>query len=194
MKASFRRPRLPLRSAFVLLGTSLLLVGLSGCGGRSRRAEPEAPRMTTRAIEASQPRTIATSPVVAAPTAPVIGSEPERATPRRPETIGAVTTPAPVAEVERAGPPAAVPPPAREPVEATPRPGFPAGPADRHGLTEADYAGLLTPDETEVLRLRARGEIDEPLTRHLTERERENLRRRALESREIGAEPLRVGE
>lgn len=65
---------------------------------------------------------------------------------------------------------------------------------DAFGFTGDRYLELLTPSEMDVLRLRARGEPSAHLARFLTTREKDNLRRRASELTEIGAEPLRIGE
>jgi len=66
--------------------------------------------------------------------------------------------------------------------------------ADRYGFDGDRYLSLVTPEEMDVLRLRARGDAASHLSRFLTDKERENLRRRAAELTEIGADPLRVGE
>ena len=165
------RPRWRTMAGWALLGT--LTVGLfTGCGGR-RRAAPEAPAMTTRtapaAPELSRTATIG-APLGRGDTA-VIGAT---AASDDGDTVATLGLPP-----EQSLPPE---PPASERV------------TDAHGFTDAAYAALLTPEETDVLRLRARGDTARPLTDHLTERERDNLRRRARESREIGRESERVGE
>lgn len=55
--------------------------------------------------------------------------------------------------------------------------------------TDADYRDLLTDDEVDILRARARasGVDDYELTDFLTAREKENLRRRDRTRREIGS-------
>lgn len=119
-------------------------------------------------------------------------------TPTRPDPA-AVPIASPPAEVVTTEPPPTTqprrPPPPGRPVPVPP-PTDPTNPSveDRFGFNGDRYLSLVTPEEMDVLRLRARGDAASHLSRFLTDKERENLRRRAAELTEIGAEPLRVGE
>lgn len=65
---------------------------------------------------------------------------------------------------------------------------------DQYGFDGERYLSLLTPEEVDILRLRSRGDTASHLSRFLSAKEKENLRRRAAELTEIGVEPLRIGE
>jgi hypothetical protein len=164
------------RGSLVVLA-ALLVSFVAGCGG-GRRSEPSP----------SQVPVMAPPPVVITP-------------PRNPAGVIAATTPAPtVIGGSSEAPPQTDPPPPlaeRVPVPAPPpRPAAEWDPAepDHHGFPGDRYVGLLTPEEIDILRLRSRGDLASHLSRFLTEKEKENLRRREAELTEIGADPLRIGE
>jgi hypothetical protein len=127
-----------------------------------------------------------------------------RSEPPRRVSVATMSPPPPAisppAVVETPPPPPAEPPP---PVAAAASPSSPGrrlpsdddpGLKDQYGFNGDRYLSLLTPEEVDILRLRARGDLASHLSRFLSNKEKENLRRRAAELTEIGAEPLRIGE
>lgn len=172
--------RPPRAAVLVLLALSL---PFSGCGilGFGGDDPPPAtsvrssPGNTTVVQTRSVPRTGSPQVPIASPPAEVVTSEP--------------TPPPPKSEPRRRpllpGQPVPVSPPT-DPTDPSV--------ADRYGFDGDRYLSLVTPEEMDVLRLRARGDAASHLSRFLTDKERENLRRRAAELTEIGADPLRVGE
>jgi hypothetical protein len=164
------------RGSLVVLA-ALLISLVAGCGGRGSEPPP------------SRVPVMAPPPVVITP-------------PANPRGVIAATTPAPtvIGTQSDPAPPTEPPPPPlaeRTPVPtAPPRPAAEWDPAepDQHGFPGERYVGLLTPEEVDILRLRSRGDLASHLSRFLTEKEKENLRRREAELTEIGADPLRIGE
>lgn len=59
-------------------------------------------------------------------------------------------------------------------------------PRDSYGYNSDDYLRMLNADEREMLKRRAQGRTDMPLTMYLTDAEKDNLRRRAAGQTEIG--------
>jgi hypothetical protein len=57
---------------------------------------------------------------------------------------------------------------------------------DAYGYTSAEYLSLVTPEEREILRERARGSQTVDLAVFLTDQEKANLRNRAASRAEIG--------
>jgi hypothetical protein len=164
------------RGSLVVLA-ALLVSFVAGCGGRRSEQPP------------SRVPVMAPPPVVITPP-PNPGGVIAATTPA-PTVIG--TSPDPAPRTEPPPPPSAE----REPVRAAPpRPVAEWDPAepDQHGYAGDRYVGLLTPEEVDILRLRSRGDLASHLSRFLTEKEKENLRRREAELTEIGADPLRIGE
>lgn len=172
--------------AVVVVSLGLLL---AGCGGR--RSE----RVTTVPVMSPPPpAVIAREPdmtVIAAPAA----NERTRVVTAAPSPTGSTT-------VISQNPPAPAPPglvitPPPAPVSPSPS----TSPAqwdptepDRYGFDGEKYLSLVTAEEVDILRLRSRGDMASHLSRFLSEKEKENLRRRAAELTEIGADPLQVGE
>ncbi len=163
------------------VATYALAVGLglllTGCGGR--RAERSA-----------------TVPVMAPPPA-------QTAAPHPNTTVIAAATPAetqPLSEGVTAPPPPAPAPSLVDPdriesaLSANRSLDWNPTQPDAYGFDGDRYLNLLTAQEMDILRLRARGDTASHLSRFLSEKERENLRRRDAELTEIGAEPLQIGE
>jgi hypothetical protein len=163
----------------------LLALGLTACGGGRAREAPPVATVARPPAAAVVPATPPTEPAQAAGT--VAASDP---TPTRTGVIGAdpLRGPAGPMVAQEAIDPETLGMPedhlAHEP----------SGPPDDEGFTHRDYLELLTPEEIDVLRARARWETRQHLAEHLTDRERANLRRRALERTEIGATSARIGE
>ncbi len=63
---------------------------------------------------------------------------------------------------------------------------YQALPRDSYGYNSDDYFAMLNAEEKEILKRRAQGRTDMPLTMYLTDAEKQNLRRRTTGQNEIG--------
>lgn len=190
--------RFAIRHAAQLAMAASLCLFLVGCGGRRNE------RVSSVPVMAPPPPTVVARPadtttVIAATPAPAPATVIGAATPAPTSTtvITATPAPGPRTAVVAADVPPAPPPNPSVVVSPPPQPRAPDWDPldkDRYGFDGDRYLSLVTPEEVDVLRLRSRGDLASHLSRFLSEKEKENLRRRSAELTEIGADPLQVGE